>query len=104
MRALEAANEVRVARAALKRSIAAGERDVAEVVLTCPRMAETMSLGELLRSQRQWGHARTQRLLRSAALSQTKMLKALTQRQRMMLSDLLSNGDVAVVEVSAWDS
>lgn len=90
MQALQVANEVRLARAALKRSIRAGERDAAEVVLTCPWMAETMPLGELLRSQKQWGHARARKLLRSAGLGETKALNALTQRQRMMLSELLS--------------
>jgi hypothetical protein len=69
MRALHAANEVRMARAALKRSIGAGERDAAEVLFTCPWMAQTMSLGELLLSQKRWGRARVQKLLRSAELS-----------------------------------
>jgi hypothetical protein len=90
MRALGVANEVRLARAELKRSIRAGERDTAEVVLTCPWMAETMSLGELLRSQKRWGSARAQKLLGSAGLRETKTLNALTQRQRMLLSDLLA--------------
>jgi hypothetical protein len=90
LRALQIANEVRVARAALKRSIRAGEHDPAEVVLTCPWMAETMSVGELLRSQRRWGRARAQKLLSAAGLRETKTLSALTQRQRIALSDLLS--------------
>jgi hypothetical protein len=90
MRALQVANEVRLARAALKRSIRAGECDAAEAVLRCPWMAETMSLAELLRSQRRWGRTRVQKLLRSAGLSETKTLNALTRRQRLMLSDLLS--------------
>jgi hypothetical protein len=92
MRALQAANDVRIARAALKRSIGAGERDVAEVVFTCPWMAETMSLGELLRSQRRWGRARVQKLLRSAELSETKTLNALTERQRTLLAGLIVGG------------
>jgi hypothetical protein len=95
MRALQVANEVRLARAALKRAIRAGERDAAEVVLTCPWMAETMSLGELLRSQTRWGRARVQKLLRAAGLSEAKALNELTQRQRMMLSDLLSGARAA---------
>jgi hypothetical protein len=90
MRALRAANDVRIARAALKRSIGAGNREAAEVVFTCPWMAGTMSLGELLLSQKRWGRARVQKLLRSAELSDTKTLNALTQRQRTMLSELLS--------------
>ena len=48
LKALEAANRVRVARAGLKRKIADGQLDVPEVILTCPWMVETMALGELL--------------------------------------------------------
>ena len=36
MRALERANTVRLARAELKRAIARGDRDAAEVVRDCP--------------------------------------------------------------------
>ena len=36
MRALERANQVRLARAELKRRVADGEVDVAEVILDCP--------------------------------------------------------------------
>jgi len=89
LQALQVANEVRIARASLKRSIRAGEHRVAEVLLACPWMAETMSLGELLRSQKRWGRARAQKLLRTAGLSESKTLASLTQRQRLMLSDLL---------------
>src|ERR1700682_4581315 len=39
MRALERANEVRLARAELKRRVAGGKIDVAEVILYCPREA-----------------------------------------------------------------
>lgn len=36
MRALERANQVRLARAELKRRVAIGELDVSEVILECP--------------------------------------------------------------------
>ena len=44
MVALERANRVRLARAALKRRIASGEVDVAQTVLTSPWEAESMSV------------------------------------------------------------
>ena len=48
MQALARANEVRLARAALKRQVAAGSRDVIEVVLDVPWEAESMTISELL--------------------------------------------------------
>src|SRR4051794_26397579 len=55
MQALARANEVRLARAALKRDITAGRREVTEVILESPWEADSMSLSELLCSQRRWG-------------------------------------------------
>ena len=40
MRALQRANEVRLARAQLKRGVAFGEIDVAEVIVDCPWEAQ----------------------------------------------------------------
>src|ERR1039457_7723448 len=55
MRALERANKVRLARAELKRRVAVGEIDVAEVILDCPWEAHSMAVADLLMSQRRWG-------------------------------------------------
>jgi hypothetical protein len=85
MQALDRANEVRLARAALKRDIRAGRREVIEVVLECPWQAESMPLLELLGSQRRWGRARSQKLLSSVGLKEMKALGSLTQRQRGLL-------------------
>ncbi len=43
MRALERANEIRLARAAIKRRIALGEVSAAEVILDCPAAAEQLA-------------------------------------------------------------
>jgi hypothetical protein len=85
MQALARANQVRLARAALKRDVSAGRRRVAEVVLECPWEAESMSLSELLCSQRRWGRARSRKLLSSIALNEGKRLGTLTDRQRRIL-------------------
>jgi hypothetical protein len=86
MRALEHANRVRLARAALKRSIAAGEVDPAGVVRECPWEVGTMTVGELLRSQRRWGRARARKFLFSIALNENRELGRLTERQRQLLA------------------
>src|SRR4051794_9009942 len=91
VQALKRANDVRCARAALKRGIAAGRTDVSEVLLVPPLIAEKMALGDLLMSQRGWGHVRSERFLRSAGLIETKTLGSLTVRQRLGLAALLTN-------------
>ncbi|MBF6621273.1 MAG: hypothetical protein ITG02_13725 [Patulibacter sp.] len=83
--ALARANEIRIARAALKREIAAGERLPAEVIAECPAEAHSMPVAELIGAQHRWGEARTLRLLRRAELSETKPLGHLTPRQRRAL-------------------
>jgi hypothetical protein len=89
MEALARANEVRLARAALKRDISAGRRSVTEVVMDSPWEAESMSLSELLCSQRRWGRARSRKLLSSAALGEGKKVGSLTERQRRVLTAAL---------------
>jgi hypothetical protein len=85
MQALARANEVRLARAALKRDVSAGRRGVTDVISDCPEEAETMSLSELLCSQRRWGRARSRKLLATAGLSEGKRLGTLTDRQSRIL-------------------
>ncbi len=89
MRALEYANRVRLARAALKRSVKAGERDAADVVRSCPWEVETMTVAELLRSQRRWGRTRTHKFLAPLAVSENRQLGRLTSRQRDVLAHRL---------------
>jgi hypothetical protein len=86
MLALEEANRVRLARAALKRSISRGEVMAARVVLDAPPETENMSLAELLGSQRRWGRTRVRKFLSSLALGEGKRLGSLTPRQRHLLA------------------
>lgn len=89
MQALAHANEVRLARAALKRSVAAGQVDAAEIVRDCPWQVESMTVGELLRSQRRWGRTRARKFLFSLALNENRELGRLTARQRSLLAGAL---------------
>ena len=86
MQALAHANRVRLARAALKRSIKSGDSEVSGVVRSCPWEVETMTVGELLRSQRRWGRARARKFLLSLALNENRELGRLTERQRGVLA------------------
>jgi hypothetical protein len=91
--ALERANHVRVARAELKRQLRGGEVKAAETILLSSRVIHTMTVTELLSSQRGWGPARAANVLRSLSLTERKTLGSLTERQRLMLAAVLSIGD-----------
>ena len=90
LRALEHANRVRLARAELKRRIAAGDSCVSEVVLESPWEARSMELAELLMSQKRWGRERCRRLLLALGIPENKQIGTLTDRQRMALAAMLS--------------
>ncbi len=94
LRALQEANRVRLARAAMKREIAAGDLCAAEVILSCPWQAQSMSISHLLMSQKRWGRARCRRLLTSIGVPENKAVGTLTERQRVALADML-RGNVA---------
>ena len=101
MRALAQANRVRLARAELKRQVAEGETSVAEVVLSCPWEAESMTISDLLMSQHRWGRTRCRRFLTSIPMSETKTVGTMTERQRRALAGTLG-GDPVYAMTSAW--
>jgi hypothetical protein len=85
LRALEQANKVRLARADLKRRIAVQQTSVVDVVVECPWQAESMSISDLLMSQRRWGRARCRRLLISLGIPENKQIGTFTDRQKSAL-------------------
>jgi hypothetical protein len=89
MQALAHANRVRLARASLKRDVATGNVDAAEIVRQCPWEVESMTVGELLRSQRRWGRTRARKFLFSIAVNENRELARLTSRQRALLAEEL---------------
>ncbi|HLI32841.1 MAG TPA: hypothetical protein VKU89_08900 [Solirubrobacteraceae bacterium] len=93
MRALARANEIRSARAQIKRGIARGGLTAAEVILSCPPEVHSMPIGDLLLSQRRWGQTRCRKLLAQVQVSERKAIGSLTERQRRLLAALLSGCD-----------
>ena len=91
MRALERANQVRLARAELKRRVASGEIGVAEVILECPWEADSMAVSDLLMSQRRWGQTRCRKFLAQIPMSEQKTVGSMTERQRRTLAAMLSS-------------
>ena len=95
MEALAHANEIRLARAALKRSIKAGRTSAAEIVRKCPDEVSTMTISELLCSQQRWGRARARKFLSPLAVNENRELGKLTERQRGEMArrlELRANG------------
>ena len=95
LQALERANAVRLARADLKRKVAAAELSVAEVVLDAPWEAASMTVSDLLTSQRRWGTTRCRKFLQGIPMSETKTVGSMTQRQRAAVADQLAATVVA---------
>lgn len=101
LRALARANEVRLARADLKRRIADGETAIADVILECPWETRSMPIAELLCAQHRWGVSRCRRFLRCIPMSENKAIGAMTDRQRRAVAELLAGGADADVLRSA---
>ena len=89
LRALERANEIRLARAVLKRQIADGRITAAEVILSPPCAAMSWAIGDLLMSQRRWGATRCRKFLLRNQINENRSIGALTERQRRLLADQL---------------
>jgi len=98
MQALAQANKVRLARAELKRQVADGELSVADVVLSCPWEAESMTIADLLMSQHRWGRTRCRRFLTQLSMNETKTIGSMTDRQRRCLSGRLNGETTAEVD------
>lgn len=104
MRALERANQVRLARAALKRKIATEEVGVAEVILDCPWEAHSMAVADLLMSQRRWGSTRCRRFLAQIPMSEKKTVGSMTDRQRQTLASMLASGEQGRTWRAEWSA
>ncbi len=104
MRALERANEVRLARARLKRQIACGQVPAAYVILELPWEAENWPVGELLMSQRRWGSTRARKLLDGLHISEKRPIGELTERQRRLLASQLGVAEPRTAVLDDLDS
>jgi hypothetical protein len=89
VRALHRANEVRLARARLKRDVGRGAVSVAAVIRDSPWEAASMTIAELLTSQHRWGTARCSKFLAGIGMSETKTVESMTERQRSLLATMV---------------
>jgi len=85
MEALRRANEIRFARAELKKDLKAGKVKVAEILSKPPPCAESAKVSDLLMALPNVGPVRTARLLRGRRISESKTVGGLSERQRAEL-------------------
>jgi hypothetical protein len=104
LRALERANAVRLARADLKRRVADGDVTAAEVILAKPWEADSMTVSDLLTSQRRWGHTRCRKFLQCIPMSENKTIGSMTDRQRRAVAQLLDGGCAEAAEPERADA
>jgi len=95
LRALERANAVRLARADLKRRVAEGDISAAEVILSSPWEAESMTVSDLLTSQKRWGSTRCRKFLQCVLIPENKTIGSMTERQRRALAQMLRDGEAS---------
>lgn len=92
MEALKRANTIRLGRAQIKRDINNNECTVIDVLEGKPFVCDTMTVLELLSSQKRWARRRTINFLQTITphLSENRQLKCLTNRERKLLIKELS--------------
>ena len=83
--ALRRANEVRLARAQLKKELAAGTCRIEDILVDAPELARGAKVYDLLLAVPKLGRVRVSTLLRHCQISETKTLGGLSERQRTEL-------------------
>ena len=67
------------------------------MIRECPWETESMTIAELLTSQRRWGRTGARKFLLPLALNENKRLGTLTPRQRLLLAtELAAKGTGAI--------
>ena len=66
---------------------------MADIVLSTPWEAESMTISDLLTAQRRWGHTRCRRFLQAVPMSETKTIGSMTERQRRAIASMLGRTD-----------
>jgi hypothetical protein len=89
MHSLDRANEIRTARAALKRELASGTVKIEDVLAQPPAFATTAKVSDLLRATPGFGPVRATRVLARCQIPPAKTAAALSERQRVALIALL---------------
>jgi hypothetical protein len=89
MDALQRANEIRTARAQLKRDLKAGRISVHDLLLNPPDYVQTAKVFDMLLAVPKYGRVKVGKILNVCRISPSKTIGGLSQRQRHELAQIL---------------
>jgi hypothetical protein len=89
MEALRRANEIRTARAQLKRDLKGGRRSIHDLLLEPPEYIETAKVFDMLLAVPKYGRVKVNKVLQLCRISPSKTIGGLSQRQRTELVSML---------------
>ncbi len=89
MDALARANEIRTARAQLKRDLKAGRCSIHSLLLEPPEYLETAKVFDMLLAVPKYGRVKVNKMLLTCRISPSKTIGGLSERQRSELVSLL---------------
>ncbi len=89
MAALNAANQIRMLRAQLKRDLKAGKVSIVALLLDPPAYLQTAKVFDMLLAVRQLGRVKATKILDSCRISPSKTFGGLSDRQRAELAERL---------------
>jgi S13-like H2TH domain len=89
MEALKRANDIRTARAKLKKDLKGGRASIHAILLDPPEYVLTAKVFDMLLAVPKYGRVKTNRILNQCRISPSKTIGGLSQRQRTELVGLL---------------
>ena len=89
MEALKRANDIRTARAKLKKDLKAGRASIHALLLDPPEYVMTAKVFDMLLAVPKYGRVKTNRILNQCRISPSKTIGGLSERQRTELVSLL---------------
>jgi hypothetical protein len=92
LRALRLANEIRSARAQLKKDLASGKIELAQILARPPEWVRTARVRDVLLALPKVGSVKAGRILADCGIADSKTLGGLTERQRTELLNRFRRG------------
>ena len=89
MDALTKANEIRTARAQLKRDLKAGRISIQKLIMDPPAYLETAKVFDMMLAVPKYGRVKVNKILQTCRISPSKTIGGLSDRQRAELVGLL---------------
>jgi hypothetical protein len=89
MEALKRANDIRTARAKLKKDLKAGRASINTILLDPPEYVMTAKVFDMLLAVPKYGRVKTNRILNQCRISPSKTIGGLSERQRAELVNQL---------------